>query len=270
MARPIKEGIDYFPLDVDFLQDIKVRKIMKAQSAAISVLIALLCNIYRDKGYYIGFGDDECFLIADEIGVSEGAVQEVVKMALKVGFFDQDKFNRYQILTSNGIQARYLEASNRRKMSTINPLYQVFDNNNGVHVNNNPVNDSKSTQRKGKERKEKERKEDDRDSITANINHQGSSMPKSSSIQDKLLVFLKDPALVCTVMAKIEESEWLKENIDLSKPFSSTFLKNILNDKYRTYRKVPEKASRAQSTDGYTAQELEAIAKQKRDAWRKK
>jgi len=30
MARPLKQGIDYFPLSVDFLRDIKVRKIKRA------------------------------------------------------------------------------------------------------------------------------------------------------------------------------------------------------------------------------------------------
>ena len=29
MARPLKTGLDYFPLDVDILYDIKVRKIVK-------------------------------------------------------------------------------------------------------------------------------------------------------------------------------------------------------------------------------------------------
>nr|DAK80447.1 MAG TPA: protein of unknown function (DUF4373) [Caudoviricetes sp.] len=30
MARPTKKGLDYFPLDVDFLSDLKVRRIIKA------------------------------------------------------------------------------------------------------------------------------------------------------------------------------------------------------------------------------------------------
>ena len=30
MARPIKQGLDYYPLDVGFLQDVKIRRIMRA------------------------------------------------------------------------------------------------------------------------------------------------------------------------------------------------------------------------------------------------
>ena len=58
-GRPVKQGIDYFPLDVDFFSDIKVRKIVRAcgpQSAYI--LICLQCNIYKNEGYYIWWYDD--------------------------------------------------------------------------------------------------------------------------------------------------------------------------------------------------------------------
>lgn len=54
MARPKKQGIDYFPLDVNFFSDVKIRKIARAcGSQSTSILICLLCNIYKDNGYYI-------------------------------------------------------------------------------------------------------------------------------------------------------------------------------------------------------------------------
>lgn len=107
MARPTKEGLGYFNLDCDFFQNIKVRKINRAcGSQSVSVLICLLCNIYRGKGYYIVWDEDLPFLIADEIGVSEGAVTEIVKKAIQVGFFDA-KLSEEGILTSEEIQVRY-------------------------------------------------------------------------------------------------------------------------------------------------------------------
>lgn len=30
MARPLKNGLDYYPLNVDFFSDIKVRRLIKA------------------------------------------------------------------------------------------------------------------------------------------------------------------------------------------------------------------------------------------------
>lgn len=65
MARPLKEGLDYFPLNVDFFSSIKVRRLSKAcGSTSQSILICLLCNIYQDKGYYIEWNKDLPFLIA--------------------------------------------------------------------------------------------------------------------------------------------------------------------------------------------------------------
>ena len=52
MARPTKEGLDYFPLDVDVFEDEKIEAIagefgLKGEIAVIK----LLCAIYK-KGYF--------------------------------------------------------------------------------------------------------------------------------------------------------------------------------------------------------------------------
>lgn len=115
MARPKKQGIDYFPFDVDFLGDIKVRKIMRAHGLkSIPILIYLLSSIYRDEGYYVKWDEDMAFLTADTLGVSEEYVLEVLRKSLKVDFFSQEKFDEYSILTSNGIQKRFRTATERR------------------------------------------------------------------------------------------------------------------------------------------------------------
>ena len=154
MARPTKQGLDYFPLDSQFLSDVKVRKIMRAQGTnAISVLISLLCNIYRDKGYYIKRDDEVSFLIADEIGVKEEYVNEIIDKAIQVGFFDESQYKKNKILTSNGIQKRFLEATERRKISVFNEKYRVNVSNNSINVSNNSINDDRSTQSKVKKSK---------------------------------------------------------------------------------------------------------------------
>ena len=168
MARPLKQGLDYFPLDVGFLQDMKVRRIIKSCGAsAISVLIWLLGSCYRDEGYYIWWTEDLPFIVADEIGVTEGCVQEVVKRALQVGFFDAGMKEKYGILTSAGIQKRFLEVTSRRKAAFLRrdfALISINVDNNSINVCNNSINvysneQSKVKKRKGKESKEKESKE---------------------------------------------------------------------------------------------------------------
>lgn len=124
MARPKKIGLDYFPMDVDFLRDIKIRKIEKeCGSESIKVLLCLLGNIYRDEGYYINWDEDTAFLISDEIGLKEEVVKEVVNKSLQVGFFSKYLFDEENILTSKGIQERYLEAKKKSKGIVIDAKY---------------------------------------------------------------------------------------------------------------------------------------------------
>ncbi|MHC5278916.1 DUF4373 domain-containing protein [Listeria kieliensis] len=157
MARPIKKGIDYFPLDVTFLSDIKVRKIMKAcGNSSISILISLLSNIYREQGYYVAWDSDTAFLVADEVGTSEGSVEEVVKKSVQVGFFNKSMFEKKKILTSKGIQERYKTAAYKKKDNGILPVYDLSTSetkSDGVSDDGNPVSDIGSTQSKGKESK---------------------------------------------------------------------------------------------------------------------
>lgn len=162
-GRPTKQGIDYFPMDVGFFTDVKIRKISRAcGSQSTSILICLLCNIYKDEGYYILWDEDLPFVIADTVGVSEGAVKEVLIKSLQVGFFDQELYEKYKILTSSGIQKRFLLATYQRKETTIIPEYLIICANNSINCTNNSINHSDNEQSKSKvkvnrkKRKEKE------------------------------------------------------------------------------------------------------------------
>lgn len=135
---------------------------MACGASSTSVIICLLCNIYQDKGYYIKWNKDLPFLIADAVGVSEGATSEIITKAIQVGLFDEEVFNQYKVLTSEGIQQRYLTATERRKQINWKQEYllgalkdQFNEIRNIVNVSNNPVNDNRSTQSKVKEIKEK-------------------------------------------------------------------------------------------------------------------
>ena len=151
MARPTKQGIDYYSLDVNFLRDIKVRKIRKACGPqSIEILLCLLGNIYRDNGYYIGWDEDSVFLVADEVGAKEGLVEEVVAKAVQSGFFDKWQFDQHQILTSRGIQKRFFEATAKRKAVEVNKLYLVNDGKNPASSVVNGVNNEQSKVKESK------------------------------------------------------------------------------------------------------------------------
>lgn len=150
MARPVKKGISYFPLDVDFLKDIKVRKVMRAcGSSAPTILVCLLGNIYGDEGYYMLWDEDIRFLVADDVGTSEALVEEVVIKAIQVGIFNKKLFDNYKILTSHGIQERYKRAAYQKSDSKISEQYDLLDvsgTDNGVNHIGNEVNHVESTQ----------------------------------------------------------------------------------------------------------------------------
>jgi hypothetical protein len=161
MARPKKQGIDYFPLDVSFFSDVKIRKITRGCGVnSTSILICLLCNIYKDNGYYILWDEDLPFVIADTVGVSEGAVKEVMLKALQVGFFDQSLYERYKILTSKGIQSRFKAAVYKREEIEYIADYLVSDVQNSITDVQNGVNDTGSTQSKVKVKRKKDSKKE--------------------------------------------------------------------------------------------------------------
>ena len=156
MARPRKQGIDYFPLDVNFFSDVKIRKIARAcGSQSTSILICLLCNIYKDNGYYILWDEDLPFVIADSVGVSEGAVKEVILKAIQVDFFDKDIYEKYKVLTSHGIQSRFKSAVYKREEIEYVVEYLVSDVKNSISDGKNCVSDTESTQSKVKVNRKK-------------------------------------------------------------------------------------------------------------------
>lgn len=201
MARPIKQGLDYYPLDVGFLQDVKIRRIMRACGIqSIPVLISLLANIYRNDGYFLRWSPDMSFLIADELGVSEGAVTATVDKAVQVDFFNANMYECYGVLTSEGIQSRFFEAASRRREVRYDARFLLINVNvykNLVNVDNNPVNVDDNPQSKVKESKVKESKEEreERTSAAADeiMGYYSSNIHPVSSLveKDKLIALVE-------------------------------------------------------------------------------
>ena len=160
MARMPKIGLDFFGLDVNFLSHIKVRRIVRACGLkSVPVLIQLLSNIYKYKGYYIEWNEDECFAIADDIGIAERAVQEIVNKSLQVGLFNSEMFNNYGILTSERIQDQYPTAVSKRKSVDYDARFALIslkNVKNAVNVGINRIDSVINPQSKVKESKVKE------------------------------------------------------------------------------------------------------------------
>ncbi|KAB2334290.1 DUF4373 domain-containing protein [Bacillus mesophilum] len=173
MARPTKEGLDYFPLDVDMDQDDKVA-LIEAQHGVtgFAIVVKLFMKIYKN-GYFYNWTEKEQLLFSRIINVDINSVIEVVNDCIKWGLFSDEMYENHAILTSNGIQKRYLEAASRRQKVKIPSDHlllspsQVDEYKNliieGVNddINNysDGVNDNTGTQSKVKESKVKKSKE---------------------------------------------------------------------------------------------------------------
>ena len=118
MARISKPGLDYLPLDVNFFQDRKVRRISNRHHAAgIAALTSLLCLIYKEKGFYVAWNQDTLFDISQEVCCEEEEMQAIIDDCLSVGLFDTYIYKEYGILTSQAIQEQYhkIITDSRRK-----------------------------------------------------------------------------------------------------------------------------------------------------------
>ena len=179
MGRPTKQGLEYFSLDVRMFSDIKIRKLIKYHKAqAVSVYMTLLCRIY-EKGYFIEYDKDLPFIISEDCGLEEDTIVSIINYCLDVELFDKDVFDKHKVLTSHGIQERYMQAcaktkrklskglpyllvdlshditsSNKKDISSEETL--VFSKETYINSKESTENSEKSTQNKSKE-KEKEK-----------------------------------------------------------------------------------------------------------------
>lgn len=176
MARPMKDGVDYFPLDVNTDTDKKFRIIeAKYGIVGFGIIVKLFQQIYRDNGYFYKWDEDTAVICAalwssSKRPLSGDDVNEVVNEAVKRDIFNKELYGKYSILTSRGLQKRYFEAVKRRSRVDAEKAYlllsapEIPENVyiNGVNVSGNPENVCNNSQSKVKKSKGKERESNTR------------------------------------------------------------------------------------------------------------
>lgn len=187
MARPFKQGIDYFPFDVELLSDRKLRKPKNKYGYLASIIyIILLCLIYKDKGYYLDYSEDvredveldvlEC--LQGKFQPTTETVGEVIEDLVACGLFSRDLFSK-NILSSHRLQCTYYKATADRRavnvdwrywlltetemrgLGSSHPILTNFINRpkNDVNPTNNTINPPNNPQSKRNKSKQKEKKE---------------------------------------------------------------------------------------------------------------
>ena len=79
MAKPFKKGLDYFPFNVYFLENRKIQRLRKIYgNDGLVVYLAILCEVYRTKGYYVLCSEDFYFDVAFTLQMDEKRVKEII------------------------------------------------------------------------------------------------------------------------------------------------------------------------------------------------
>lgn len=167
MARPTKAGLDYFELDCQLEE--KVRLIQAEFGLkGFAIVVKLYQKIYGEFGYYCEWNEDSLLLFMSENGVSscdeKNLISEVVSACIRRNIFSETLFHQFSILTSEGVQRRYLNATSRRERVELKKEYLLLsvDKNsknvviNSIYDNKNKVNVCRNAQSRGKERREEE------------------------------------------------------------------------------------------------------------------
>ena len=109
-----KSGIDYFPLDVTLNAKFELIE-AEFGLTGFGVVVHLLQEIYGKAGYYIEWTEEVALLFARKVGLGGSVVSEIIEASIRRGMFEKEKYDKYNVLTSKGIQERYFEAVSRRK-----------------------------------------------------------------------------------------------------------------------------------------------------------
>lgn len=117
MARPKKEGMDYFPHDTDSVNDEKVEALrMLYGNDGYAFYFILLERIYRTKNAELDVSDAETMqILSRKVGVTIQEFENMLKTALKRDCFDQNEYEKRGVLTSNGIKKRLAPIIEKRE-----------------------------------------------------------------------------------------------------------------------------------------------------------
>lgn len=126
MARPTKEGLDYFNLDVDVDEKIELLE-AKHGIIGFGVLVKLFQKIYK-AGYYINVTEETVLLFGKRIDVCINSINSIINDSIRWKLFDKSLFDQFGILTSTGIQKRYVEATKKRKEICFIKEYLLLEN----------------------------------------------------------------------------------------------------------------------------------------------
>lgn len=121
-----KSGLSFFPLDCQL--DDKF-ELIEAEFGlkGFAVVIKLLQRIYGGEGYYCNWTEEVALLFSKDTGLGESVVSEIVKASVRRGIFSEELFAQYRVLSSRGIQKRYVYGCTRKQKVELKKEYLLLE-----------------------------------------------------------------------------------------------------------------------------------------------
>ncbi len=139
MGRPLKTGLDFFSTDIDMDEDDKLLDLLDAVGTieGTGIVWQLLNAIYKN-GYFLELNDSilkklcrKKHLDKDKMNIGieylTGMNMSYSQRAENASFFDYEVYKNYKVLTSRGVQKRYLLASARRLQIVFDRRFILLD-----------------------------------------------------------------------------------------------------------------------------------------------
>jgi hypothetical protein len=115
MARPLKEGLDYFPVDTLFDEKIEVIEAVHGNDG-LATILKLWQRAYRTLTGEVDLSTPLFdAIVAKDCNVSLETFTAIIKTAIECKLFDADAFHQRRVLTSNGIKKRIKEIIKKRR-----------------------------------------------------------------------------------------------------------------------------------------------------------
>lgn len=240
MGRSTKQGFDYFPWDVDGIDEIHLDMCMdEFGSDAYTMFHFILSKIYRDKGYYVIRDKAFDFAASRKLRVDRERINKVMESLEENELIITVDLDGKKYITSEGIQKQFIQLRKDCKRSGdfgLIPqiwLLKGFAEISSEEIGRNPKKSPKVKESKVKENKEqnstvnktdkKENNESNSDSETDSDSDYFSPMVKT------LIGRLKSEGLD----VKPNTVDWLKWMV---KEFDESFINDTVEEALTLYR----------------------------------
>jgi hypothetical protein len=116
MARPRKEGMDYFPHDANAVNDKKIEALrMLYGNDGYAFYFILLEIIYQEPTFELDVSDAETRqILARKVAVTDEKFESMLETSIKRDCFDIESYQTRHVLTSNGIKKRASIVTDKR------------------------------------------------------------------------------------------------------------------------------------------------------------